>query len=144
MIWTENTSDRKFRVLRLNSPKAEKIRLDFEPLKMSDKPNWNPMWEEWHCYLEPLRIYREDYEILLCYFNRIYPIKDAFDRTHEPIFDVCFDNWIGKEDWYRIISEIENDLDDLGENTKGFLADFLDWLKNALKHTSIIVVEGNL
>ena len=144
MIWTENTSGQKYRVLRLNAPTDEKILLEFNPLKMSDKPNWNPMWEEWHCYSEPLRIYREDYEILLCYFNRIYPIKDAFNGTTEPIFDVCFDNWIGKEDWYRIISEIEDDLDNLAENTKSFLEDFLEWLKNALKYTSIIVVEGNL
>ena len=55
-------------------------------------------------------IYKQDYELLLGYFNKIYPVKDAFDGTLEPVFDVCFCNWIGKRDWYRIIDEIERDL----------------------------------
>ena len=41
--------------LRLNAPKAEKILLEFNPLKISDTPDWNPAWEEWHCYRNPLR-----------------------------------------------------------------------------------------
>ena len=47
-------------------------------------------------------IYKQDYELLLGYFNKIYPVKDAFDGTLEPVFDVCFCNWIGKRDCSRI------------------------------------------
>ena len=85
MAWLNlNSYERQEYVeLRLNAPKAEKILLEFNPLKISDTPDWNPAWEEWHCYRNPLRIYQQDYEILVDYFNKIYPIKDAFDGTLE-------------------------------------------------------------
>lgn len=133
----------KYIELRLYAPKSEKILLDFNPLKISDESNWNPMWEEWHCYYTPLRIYKQDYELLLDYFN-IYPTKDAFDGTLEPIFDICSDNWIGKDDWYKIINEIEQDIEKFPDNEKKFFGEFIKWLKEVLKYTSIIVVEGNL
>lgn len=146
MVWLSlnDCKSQKYLELRVNAPKNEKIFLEFNPLKMSYEPDWNPTWEEWHCYAFPLRIYKQDYELLLDYFNKIYPIKDAFDGTLEPVFDVCFYNWIGKNDWFKIIYEIERDLGCLNPAAKALLGDFLAWLKNALKHTSIIVVEGNL
>lgn len=146
MIWL-NTSDyrnQKYIELRLYAPKDEKILLDFNPLKISNKPDWNPAWEEWHCYAMPLRIYKQDYELLLDYFSKIYPIKDAFDGTIAPVFDVCFDNWIGKDDWFKVISEVEQDLENVSYDKKSFFIDILEWLKEALNYTSIIVVEGNL
>ena len=81
---------------------------------------------------------------MLRYFNQIYPIKDAFDGTSEPVFDVCFYNWIGKSDWFKIMNEIERDLNHVNNDKKGFLTDFLAWVKKSLEHTSVIVVEGNL
>lgn len=146
MTWLRPSDDRKQKYieLRLYAPKGEKIFLDFNPLKISDKPDWNPAWEEWHCYVTPLRIYQQDYEILLYYFQKIYPIKDAFDGTLETAFDVCFSNWIGKDNWLRIIFEIEQELENISDDKKRFLMDFLKWLKEALCETSIIVVEGNL
>lgn len=145
MIWLEpkEFSKQKYTVLRLLAPRNEKILLDFNPLRISDEPNWNPKWEEWHCYATPLTIYKQDYELLLGYFNKIYPIKDAFSGESEPVFDVCFDNWIGKDDWNRIISVIEQDFESVSEDKKPFITAFLDWVKEALNHTSIIVVEGN-
>ena len=91
MVWLNEKDDKgqEYVELRLNAPKGERICLEFNPLKMSGEPDWNPMWEEWHCYASPLRIYKQDYEILLGYFNKIYPIKDAFNGTLEPAFDVC-------------------------------------------------------
>ena len=65
-----------------------KILLDFHPLKISNEPDWNPMWEEWHCYAKPLRVFQQDYQLLLGYFNKIYPTKDAFDGTNETFFDL--------------------------------------------------------
>lgn len=60
MIWLKSSEyqKQKYLELRLYAPKNEKIVLDFNPLKISDKPSWNPSWEEWHCYANPLRIYR--------------------------------------------------------------------------------------
>lgn len=146
MIWLQPSEHKKqeYIVLRLYSPKSEKILLDFNPLKLSDEPDWNPSWEEWHCYQAPLRIFRQDYELLTHYFNQIYPIKDAFNGTPESVFDVVNDNWIGKNDWLKIISEIEKDLDIFSDDKKTFFTGFLEWLKEALNYTSIIVVEGNL
>lgn len=92
----------------------------------------------------PLRIYKQGYELLIDYFNRVYPTKDAFDVTPEPVFDVVYYNWIGKDDWIKIISEIEQDLNIMSDDIKPFFIDFLKWLKEALNYTSIIVVEGNL
>ena len=142
MIWV-NFSEQKHIDLRLNAPESEQILLEFNPLKMSDEPDWNPAWEEWHSYHEPLRIYQQDFKLLTDYFNRVYPTKDAFDGTPEPVFDTIDYNWIGKDDWMKIISEIEQELDDLSEEKQAFLITFLAWLKEALHHTSIIVVEGN-
>lgn len=146
MVWLDlnDCEKQEYVELRLHSPKGEKICLDFNPLRISDAPDWNPMPEEWHCYTSPLTIYQQDWELLLGYFKKIYPIKDAFDGTLELAFDVCFDNWIGKNDWFRIIKEIEQDLPHVDDDTKIFLTDFLEWIKKALKYTSIIVVEGNL
>lgn len=60
------------------------------------------------------------------------------------LFLIIFDNWIGKKDWLRIIFEIEKDLNGIFDRESVLITDFLAWLKEALKHTSIIVVEGNL
>ena len=146
MIWLKPSDYRKQKYieLRLYAPQNEKILLDFNPLKMSEEPEWNPVWEEWHCYAAPLRIYKQDYELLIDYFNKIYTIKDAFDGTLESIFDVCFYNWIGKDDWLKIIYEIEQELESISDDKKPFFIDFVEWLREALNYTSIIVVEGNL
>ena len=145
MIWLEPDEHREqeYIELRLYAPKNEKIRLDFDPLKMSDEPDWNPMWDEWHCYASPLRIYQQDYELLLDYFDKIFPTKDALDGTIEPDFNVCYIYWIGKDDWLKMISEIERDLEKFSDDEKRFFTDFMEWVKEALNHTSVIVVDGN-
>lgn len=131
-------------VLRLYSPEDEPVLLDFYPLRESDEPDWNPMPEDWMYYSEPLEIYKQDYtRLLLKYLAVIYPTKDAFDGTPAPEFDVCFDNWIGKDDWNRILDEIGNHSDEHDPKEKVFLNAFTGWIKEALKHTNIIVVLGN-
>ena len=56
MVWLnpDDYKSQEYVELRLNAPKSEKICLEFNPLKMSCDPDWNPMWEEWHCYSSPL------------------------------------------------------------------------------------------
>ena len=129
--------------LRLNAPKSEKILLDFNPLRISDDYDWDPKWEEWHCYYRPLRIYKQDYELLLDYFYKVFPTRYTPEGKPNPIFDVCFSNWIEKADWEKLISEIEQDLDSYIDDEKRFFEDFIKWVKEALKHTLVIVVEGN-
>lgn len=143
-VWVSDVREQKEIELRLYAPKSEKIRLDFNPLKLSDIPDWNPAWEEWHAYVSPLVVYEQDYTMLLMdYFNIIYPTKDAFDGTPEFCFDICFDNWIGADDWKKIITEIQKDFGGFEPDRKRFYADFLNWLEEALNYTDIIVVEGN-
>ena len=96
--------------LRLNAPLGEHIRLDFNPLKVTDTSNSSPSWKNWHCYRKPLRIYSPDFDILVSYFIKAYPIIDASDNTERDSFDVCFDNWIKKDYWTKIIQNIEVDL----------------------------------
>ena len=146
MVWLNSSANekQKYLELRLNAPKGERILLDFNPLKTSDIPNWEAKWKDWHCYNNPLRIYLQDYEILLPYFKKIYPFVDASDGTLRQELDLCFDNWIEKNDWLKIINEIENNLEHVSDSEKKFLGDFIEWLEEALKHTTIIVVEGNL
>lgn len=145
-MWLDSNDYRnqKYKILRLFAPEDEKILLDFNPLKMSNSSGWNPMWEEWHCYAVPLRIYRQDYELLLPYFDKVFPTKDAFDGSSLQAFDVCSDNWIGKEDWLRIMSAMVEDMKNITDDRKAFMTAFLKWLNKALAHTMIIVVEGNL
>lgn len=67
-LWISKGEKQKELELRLYAPESEVIRLTFNPLKISDEPNWNPQWEEWTCYATPLVIYKQDYEIMLKYY----------------------------------------------------------------------------
>ena len=78
------------------------------------------------------------------FFKKVYPFVDASDGTLRQELYLCFDNWIEKNDWLKIIDEIENNLEHVSASERKFLSDFIDWLKEALKYTTIIVVEGNL
>ncbi len=51
---------------------------------------------------------------------------------------------LGTDDWKKVITEIEKDLGGFPTDRKTFYTDFLNWLKEALQHTTIIVVEGNI
>lgn len=108
MVWLNLTDYKKqeYMELRLNAPLGEHIRLDFNPLKVTDTSNSSPSWKNWHCYRKPLRIYSPDFDILVSYFNQVYPIIDASDNTERDRFDVCFDNWIKKDYWIKIIHNI--------------------------------------
>ena len=103
MMWLKpgDYKKQKYIELRLYAPESEKILLDFNPLKISEEPDWNPAWEEWHCYPTPLRIYKQDYELLIGYFNRIYPTQDAFDGTPEPVFIIGLVRKIGLKSFLK-------------------------------------------
>lgn len=144
-VWNSKDNEQKNTIeIRLYSPKDEMIFLLFNPVKMSSTPDWNPQWEEWHCYKNPMVVYRQDYnKLLLPYFERIYPTEDAFSGEVEECFDVCFSNWIGEKDWRQFVLEIEGDFDNFLEEEKEFYKKLINWINVALEYTSIIVVEGN-
>ena len=144
MEWLGNNECCKqiYHTLRLYAPDNEKILLDFNPVRMSSL--YSPSWEDWHCYPAPLRIYRQDYEHLIVYFNKIFPLKDAFSGETKSYLDICFDNWIEKNDWYALIKEIQKDIPLFTDDEIRFYSKFTEWLNEALDHTDVIVVEGNL
>ena len=146
MVWLNSVDykNQEYMELRLNAPLYENIRLDFNPFKISDVSGHEPSWKDWYCYRKPLRVYSPDFDILVSYFNKVYPIIDASDNTERDSFDVCFDNWIKQDAWIKIIHNIEVDLINFSKVEQDFLKTFIDWIKEALQHTSIIVVEGNL
>lgn len=92
--------------LRLNAPISEHIRLDFNPLKITDISETSSSWKDWHCYRQPLRAYSPDFDILVSYFNKEYPIIEVSDNTERD----SFDNWIKQDDCIKIIHKIEADL----------------------------------
>lgn len=48
------------------------------------------------------------------------------------------------EDWLKMICELERDTKNFPDNEKTFYLNLVQWLREALKHTSVIVAEGNL
>ena len=146
MVWLNSRDYQKqeYIELRFNARLGEHIRLDFNPLKTLEIADVSPSWKDWHCYREPLRVYSPDFDILVSYFNKVYPLIDASDNCERDSFDVCFDNWIKQDDWIKIIHNIEVDLINLRKDEQEFLKIYIAWIKEALQYTSIIVVEGNL
>jgi len=72
-------------------------------------------------------------------------VRNQVGKTGTVIgFHVCFDNWIKKDYWIKIIHNIEVDLINFSKEEKEFLNTFIAWITDALQHTSVIVVEGNL
>ena len=82
------------------------------------------------------------------YVIKIYPIRDPTDNKVVETFDPCFDNWIGKEDWNKIINGIKNKLQ--GNNKqppnleREFYNNFLEWIEKELEWADIIVIDSNL
>lgn len=144
MAELKGLSKQEYIELRFNARLGEHIRLDFNPLKTLEIADVSPSWKDWHCYREPLRVYSPDFDILVSYFNKVYPLIDASDNCERDSFDVCFDNWIKQDDWIKILHNIEVDLINLRKDEQEFLKIYIAWIKEALQYTSIIVVEGNL
>lgn len=128
----------------LKSREPKPVRLCFQPLRISGEPDWNPRWEEWHCYPFPLAVGLEDYRRLLAgYFDRVFPTKDAFDGRPMTALDPCSFNWLGAGDWRKIIEAVRGEMGEMPGRKRRFYDAFLRWLEAALTHTEIIVVEGN-
>ena len=129
--------------LRVYASRSEKICYDFQPIQRKSAPDWNPAWEEWHSYPEPLRVYLTDFEKLLRkYILLMFPCADAYDGTPQAEFDPCFDNWLSASDYQKMIEAIEADT--IPPEHIKFYEQFLSWLKDALKQTDMIVIESNL
>lgn len=127
----------------LYTQSGEKIHLAFLPLR----PDYGnaPQWEDWNCYRSILTIGWPDCEqLLIPTLKQIFPVKDPTNGEVQEEFDICFDNWIGKEDWERWIVLVRGNLSSMSTEESIFLRSILEWIETALTYTSVIVVEGNL
>lgn len=122
----------------------------FEPVNIylqgEHKANeqYEPYFEEWHNYPEPLVIGIEEYTKLLeKYINMMYPTEDAYDHHPEPWFDSFGYNFISASDYEKLIKGIEDDFDSFSDEECGFYRKFLEWLKTALEKTDVIVISSN-
>lgn len=128
---------------RLYSPKKEKIHLAFKPLRPDCEGA--PQWENWNCYRSILFIGWPDCErLLIPTLKQIFPVTDPTSSKVQEEFDLCFDNWIGKQDLERWMHLIQTSLPSLAAEEADFLNSMLGWIKTALTHTSIIIIESNL
>lgn len=146
MKWLDNPEKQKPVVLRLydNSPENSPC-LTFNPLRLSNEPDRNPMPEEWHCCERPLRVYLGDYRRLLKeHFALMFPTKDAFDGTPEPAFDELYWNWLSAEDWSKALAAIRSELPKRPPEEREFYEAFLKWFDEALAMSNIIICESSL
>ena len=125
--------------LRCYADKKEKICLEFHPCINTGE---NISWEEWHTS-DPLFIYATDYDMLLPYFRRFFPLINPTNDEKQETFDLCFSNWIGRDDWQRIIEHMKSNVP-TKENESVFFNQFLDWLETQLSWADMIVVDSNL
>ena len=76
--------------------------------------------------------------------KQIFPVKDPTNGEVQEEFDLCFDKWIGKEDWERWMLLVRDSLPDMTAEESDFLRSLLEWAEMALTKTSVMVVESNL
>ena len=91
MVWLNSVDykNQEYMELRLNAPLYENIRLDFNPLKISDVSGHEPNWKDWHCYRKPLRVYSPDFDILVSYFNKALKQRDIAHFIEIRNFGYC-------------------------------------------------------
>lgn len=119
----------------------EKICLEFYPCKNKGE---DMKWEDWH-KSEPLTVFKSDYQqLLIDYFTDLFPVVDPTTGENQEYFDVCFDHWIGKNDWIRLIEKMKKGIDSLeGKAEIDFYIQFIKWIEKRLEWAEIIVVDGN-
>lgn len=122
---------------------GNEVHLTFLPLR-PDCGN-DPQWEDWNCYRSILTIGWPDCErLLIPALRQLFPVKDPTNGEVQEEFDLCFDNWIGKEDWERWILLVRDSLLSMTAEEAAFLRSILEWMETALTHTSAMIVESNL
>lgn len=82
--------------------------------------------------------------LLIPALRQLFPVKDPTNGEVQEEFDLCFDSWIGKEDWERWILLVRDSLLSMTAEEAAFLRSILEWMETALTHTSAMIVESNL
>lgn len=128
--------------LKCYSKADEKILLVFWPCNQDQDHDIS--WEAWHQCEDPLRVYETDYSrLLLDHLCRAFPLENSITGEEQESFDVCWDNWICREAWTKIMDSIRSEPAS-NEAEQRFYDLFLKWTQDQLIDYSMIVVEGNL
>lgn len=117
-------------VLRCFSKPDELVWLRFYPSAADACPG-----DYYDTCANPLTVYQTDYaKLLLPYLKGV-----------QPDFDVCWDNWISREQWDEVVRRIEGDMGNIqfDDTVFDFYTGFVAWITEALKLEDVIVVEGN-
>ena len=129
-------------IFRCHSEIGEKICLQFFPCKnLGADTSLDYVYKQNH-----LTVYWGDYQpLLLKFLKGVYPTTDPTDNEIVECFDECFMNWIGKEDWQRIIERIKGSINTkTPKNELEFYLNFTEWIETNLETNDLIMVEGNL
>lgn len=117
-------------VLRCFSKADEVICLNFYPSLADACPG-----DYYDTCGDPLTVYETDYSRLLL----------PYLRAVQPDFDVCWDNWISREQWEEVVRQIERGMGlvRFDDTVFDFYTRFVAWIGEALRAEEMVVVEGN-
>ena len=134
-------------------PESEKLcDITFEPVNIylqgegEHQPNekYEPYFEEWHNYPEPLVIGCEEYERLLeKYLVMFYPSEDAYDHIPEAWLDEVGGGFLTASSYEQLIKGIGSDFDFYSEEECEFYGTFLNWLQKALETTDVVIMSSD-
>ena len=130
--------------IRLYSDDGEKIELEFKPVCVP--VNGDLQWKDWNCY-DSIRVYKTDYDkLLLSSIQSVFPVVDPTPNSWglQEEFDLTSMNFMGREDWNRIIDVLLNRSNTAADQEKEFYDLFIKYLRNFTEVSDYFCIEGNL
>ncbi|MBO4399828.1 MAG: hypothetical protein J5795_06840 [Lachnospiraceae bacterium] len=143
-VFDDSGSAHKVTDIRLYSDDGEKIELEFKPIFVPE--NGELQWEDWNCY-DSIMIYKTDYDkLLLSSIQSVFPVVDPTPNSWglQEEFDLTSMNFIGKEDWSRIIDALLNRSNVAADQEKEFYDLFIKHLRSFMEVSEYFCIEGNL
>ena len=130
--------------IRLYSLDEEMIYLEFCPVHVSE--NWDIQFVDWNTY-DSLLIFRTDYEkLLIPALDELFPVydpaPDGWGLQEE--FDRMGPNFIGAEDWRRLMGLLEKRREISQDPEKQFYDEVLSYFEWAEKVSGYFCIDGNL
>ena len=132
--------------IRLYSDDTELIRLEFKPVYMYSLKNESMSWEDWNHY-DSICIYKTDYEkLLLPVIQSLFPVTDPDPNGFgiQESFDLTSTNFLGKEDWKKLIEELTKCMKSSNKAESDFYDSVLGCLKDFMLKSDWFCIEGNL
>lgn len=132
--------------IRLYSDDKEKINIEVKPVSVYPKENRNMAWEDWNRY-DSICIYKTDYErLLLSVIKELFPVTDPDPNGWgvQEYFDLTSMNFFGKDDWQRLIDNLNVLMEKADETEKEFYQVIVKYLNDFMDISDWFCIEGNL